>query len=74
MCCFWKQFGDFVPMLRARARRHIAEKAEAGAEAKTGPRRPSSQHVTTITREAVLTVAQQRGRMSSQARLSHCGQ
>lgn len=35
--CFWKNNGDFEPTLNERVRRHIAEKAEAGAKAETGP-------------------------------------
>lgn len=45
--CFWKNNGDFEPMLSERVKRHIAEETEAGAEAETGPEKPSSQVPTT---------------------------
>ena len=44
MCCLWKNSGHFEPMFSERVRRHIiAEKAEAGAEAETRSKRPTSQ-------------------------------
>lgn len=58
MYCLWKDSGDFEPILSGRDGRHIAEKAEAGAEAETGSKKPSSHGMAPTTPGAVLTAAQ----------------